>query len=201
MARFPSVRRHRARPGHLPTADPANGGQIGCDSDGRTGSTFWFAVELPLARGAGPDRVSEAVRGPDRPIRLLLAEDHPANVVLIQALLSPFEIDVTVATDGLQALELARGQSFDLILMDMQMPVMDGPAATRAIRQLPGARGRTPVVALTANVIKAQIDACLDSGMQGHVAKPVDPDALFKAITTWARVDDDEANADDMVEV
>lgn len=164
-------------------------GQIGVESDGSTGSTFWFSVVLPMAAAAATAAAAVA-RGPDRALKILLAEDHPANVVLVQALLSPFDIDLTVAPDGLQALNLVREQSFDLILMDMQMPVMDGPAAARAIRGLSGAKGRIPIVALTANVIKAQIDTCLASGMQGHVAKPINPDALFEAIETWTRTED-----------
>lgn len=158
------------------------GGNIGVESDGVSGSTFWFTLALPIADVAVEDVVDYPGISPDRPLQLLLAEDNPANVLLVQTLLEPFEIDVTVASNGLEAFERARAQVFDVILMDMQMPVLDGPSAARRIRTLPGKQGCTPIIALTANVMPEQIQACTDAGMQGHVGKPITPDVLLRAI-------------------
>ena len=163
------------------------GGEIGADSDGATGSTFWFRVPLAMASlepdvAAGPD---EGL--PERPLRILLAEDNPANRVLVAALLTPFDMQLDAVEDGAAAVEAVTAQPYDLILMDMQMPVMDGPAAARAIRASKGPGRDTPIIALTANVLPEQIAQCRAAGMQAHLAKPIDPSALIAAIAEHAR--------------
>lgn len=162
------------------------GGEIGVESDGHTGSTFWFSLELPVAIDVGEEHQEHSLAAPARPIRLLLAEDNPANVLLVQALLQPFDIAVAVARDGQEALAQAKVSDFDIILMDMQMPAMDGPSAARAIRNVPGPRGQTPIIALTANVLPEQIAACKAAGMQWHVSKPISPAVLLETIAQWS---------------
>jgi two-component system sensor histidine kinase/response regulator len=116
--------------------------------------------------------------------RVLLAEDNPVNQEVAVQLLQAAGVAVDVASDGQQALDMARAQPYDLVLMDMQMPRMDGLQATRAIRALP-ALARLPIVAMTANAFPEDRQACLDAGMNDHLAKPVDPRVLHAALARW----------------
>ncbi len=171
------------------------GGEIGASSDGVSGSTFWFKVPLDLAEAelVTTDEASDSAL--ERSLRILLAEDNPANRTLIAALLSSFDVSLDMVEDGEQAVRAAAQAPYDLILMDMQMPVMDGPSAARAIRASAGPERDTPIVALTANVLPEQMEQCRAAGMQGHVAKPIDPRALMTALTEHARPRHDEAVA------
>lgn len=163
------------------------GGEIGARSDGPLGSTFWFRVPLDIAP-AEQEAVSEAAPSvPERALNVLLAEDNPANRTLVAALLAPFDIVLTMVEDGRAAVETAASAPFDLILMDMQMPRMDGASASRAIRASAGPERDVPIIALTANVLPEQIAQCRAAGMQAHLAKPIDPRALLDAITEHAR--------------
>jgi len=171
------------------------GGEISVESEQGCGSTFTFRVPLAVA-DSGVEAESERRQDqPERAMRILLAEDNPANRSLIQALLAPFDIVLDMAINGVEAVEAAAACRYDLILMDMQMPVMDGPAAARAIRASSGPGRDTPIVALTANVLPEQIAQCRAAGMQAHVAKPIDPRALMDAISEHARPDPDAAVA------
>ena len=125
-------------------------------------------------------------------LRVLLAEDNPANRTLIAALLGSMDVSLDMVENGEEAVRAVETTAYDLILMDMQMPVMDGPAATRAIR---ASGDTTPIVALTANVLPEQIEQCRASGMQGHVAKPIDPRALLAALSEHARPAHEKAAA------
>ena len=171
------------------------GGEIGARSDGATGSTFWFRVPLNRptadvsASNASPDGL------PDRPLHILLAEDNPANRLLVAALLKPFDMRLDTVENGAEAVEAVARKAYDLILMDMQMPVMDGPAAARAIRASGGVSHDTPIIALTANVLPEQIAQCRAAGMQAHLAKPIDPAALISAIAEHARSPDADVRA------
>jgi PAS domain S-box-containing protein len=171
------------------------GGEIGAHSDGRTGSTFWFRVPLAPASSQTALKPIEDQVAPDRRLRVLLAEDNAANQALLAALTAPLDLALDMVENGQEAVEAVRNGAYDLVLMDMQMPVMDGPSAARAIRALPGPAAGTPIVALTANVLPEQIEQCRSAGMQGHVAKPIDPRALFSAIAEHARAPQDEAAA------
>jgi PAS domain S-box-containing protein len=163
------------------------GGKIGAESDGRTGSTFRFRVPLSAVESPAETRAPQNPAAPDRRLRVLLAEDNAANRALIAALTAPLDIELHMVENGAQAVSAIQSEDYDLVLMDMQMPVMDGPSASRAIRGLSGPASRTPIVALTANVLPEQIEQCRASGMEGHVAKPVDPRTLFAAIAEHAR--------------
>jgi CheY-like chemotaxis protein len=120
-------------------------------------------------------------------LRVLLAEDHPVNQRVVQMMLGPFGVELVVTSDGAEALEAFSGSDFDLVLMDMQMPVMDGLAATRAIRERearnPG-RGRTPVLMLSANAMRQHYDAAKAAGADGYLAKPVTVASLINGMLT-----------------
>ncbi|HYC01846.1 MAG TPA: ATP-binding protein [Azospirillaceae bacterium] len=161
------------------------GGRIGVESRAGEGSIFW--AELPLAAAEPP---AQPARGRqerlERPLRILVAEDLAYNRLLVSTYLRRAGHEVETAVDGAEALASVRTEAFDLVLMDMQMPVMDGLEAARAIRALPGAAGRVPILALTANIMVEEIAACRDAGMDGHVAKPVERDRLLAEIARVA---------------
>jgi two-component system, sensor histidine kinase len=162
------------------------GGGLDCDSEPGVGSRFWFEAPLPLAAAeqAGETPVSQT--GSDAvPLRILLADDHPANRKVIEVLLSGASPDLVCVADGSEAVEAFRGGGFDLVLMDMQMPVMDGLTATAEIRAVELQRGwsRTPVLMLTANAMPEHIEAGRQAGADGHLAKPVTMATLFAGIS------------------
>ncbi|MEO9386055.1 response regulator [Chromobacterium phragmitis] len=119
-----------------------------------------------------------------RGLRVLVAEDNELNQQVATELLTAADIEVTIASNGEEALRLADAQTFDLVLMDMQMPVMDGLEATRRLRQREAWR-TLPILAMTANAMSGDRERCLDAGMNDHVTKPIDPDKLFAALKRW----------------
>jgi PAS domain S-box-containing protein len=118
--------------------------------------------------------------------KILLAEDNELNQEVAVALLEDAGCRVTLAADGAQAVAAVQADDFDLVLMDMQMPIMDGLTATRAIRGLPG-YATLPIVAMTANAMVADREACLAAGMNDHVSKPIEPQALWQALEKWLK--------------
>jgi CheY-like chemotaxis protein len=166
------------------------GGQLGVDSAPGCGSTFHFGVLFSIGDGVElsaaplPRRVMFADGQPSA--RILLVEDTPVNQRLGQALLGKRGYQVSLAADGLEALAAFDRELFDLILMDMQMPNMDGLEATRRIRdrELPGDR-RIPIIALTANAMQSDRERCLAAGMDDFVAKPFRADEMFAVIEKY----------------
>ena len=159
------------------------GGTLDCESTPGAGSLFWFELDLPADEAAA--LAEEPAR--TRPImakRLLVVDDHPTNLTVVQIILDGAGISVTTAADGQAALSAWEAASFDLILMDMQMPVMDGLTAVREIRAVEGRTGRrtTPIIMLTANASADHILASSEAGADGHLTKPISPASLFSSI-------------------
>jgi CheY-like chemotaxis protein len=167
----------------------AMGGRIGVASVVGTGSTFWLEIDLPLAGERRTEAEPQDARADfERRLRLLVVEDNAVNRELIATLLSPFDIEIDTAADGAEALEAVSRAPYDVILMDVQMPVMDGLTATRRIRAMarPG-DARVPIVAMTANVLPEQIARCREAGMDDHLGKPIHPARLLETLDRWAR--------------
>jgi signal transduction histidine kinase/HPt (histidine-containing phosphotransfer) domain-containing protein len=165
------------------------GGRIHVESSPGCGAKFWIDLRLPRARATQPtapaarDSVQEAapLRG-----RVLLVEDNPINQSLAQAMLLKLGLQMSLAVNGLEAVRQVREGGFDLVLMDCQMPVMDGYEATAAIRQLPAERNRhIPVIALTANTMQNDREQCLNGGMDAFLSKPYTLAQLRSVLDRW----------------
>src|SRR5579871_5087659 len=164
------------------------GGLIEVESEPDKGSKF--TLSLPLERVGAP-RASPLAAGPagegpapNMRLRVLAAEDNPVNQLVLKTLLHQAGIEPVVVENGVQAVEAWKTEPWDLILMDVQMPRMDGPTAARAIREAEALEGRrrTPIVALTANVMAHQLADYAAAGMDGHITKPLEAARLFEAL-------------------
>ena len=162
------------------------GGDIAVSSTLGGGSTFTLSLDLPLCEAPEPAAPAAGLAADgNRPLRVLVAEDHPVNRKLVGALLEKMGHQVLFAENGREALALATSEAPDLVLMDVQMPEMDGLTSTRRIRALTGPAARVPVIALTADVMNEARDKALDAGADDFLAKPVQPERLRQAIARW----------------
>jgi CheY-like chemotaxis protein len=148
------------------------------------GSTFWFeiaapAAEAPAAASADGDALLEG-------LHILVVEDNATNRMIATKMLEGLGARVETAEDGERGVGAVGRQAFDLILMDIQMPGIDGMEATRQIRALPGPVAGTPIIALTANVLRHQRDLYLAAGMDGVIGKPISPAVLLSEIARLA---------------
>jgi len=168
------------------------GGDVGVESDYGRGSTFWFTARLGKATAREKDAAEgeaasllsslDAVKG----AALLVVEDNEFNQQIARELLTEAGFVVDIAEDGRKSLAMIAKRPYDVVLMDMQMPVMDGVSATREIRKQEAFR-ELPIIAMTANVMAADIQKCTEAGMNDHVAKPIDPEELFAKLVKWIK--------------
>ena len=165
------------------------GGDVHLDAAYESGSRFVVTAPFQPA-AARPKEQRPAFREaatPERAIKVLLAEDLPINRQIIEVFLRDEPIDLKSAENGAVALDILATEDFDLVLMDVQMPVMDGMEATRTLRASGGANAETPVIALTANAMADQRRQCLEAGMTDHLAKPINRDDLISLVMRYGR--------------
>ena len=168
------------------------GGSAGAYRNAGAGSTFWFTAWLDIASdgapspadSSGPSDDEERLSREHRGKRILLVEDDLVGQEVAKIVLEDIGLAVAIAANGAEAVELARTQPFDLVLMDMQMPVMDGVEAAQRIRRLPQCAA-LPIVAMTANAFAEDRASCLAAGMCDFITKPFDPARLVATLRHW----------------
>ncbi len=158
-----------------------SGGQIGARNRPEGGSTFWFEVPLAITTDRRSSSVRQEIQVPTG-IRVLFADDAAPNRELVTVILQSMGIEVDAVADGSEALEAVQGGNYDLVLMDVHMPVMDGLEATGAIRSLATSVADIPIIALTANIQPEQVNRCRAAGMNAHVGKPIQVGELLRAM-------------------
>ncbi len=158
------------------------GGTVGAESQEGQGSRFWVDLPLPFAEPpVAAELAAPTLPDPEQPPRVLVVDDHPVNRQVAMLMLDAAGFSVDTACNGAEAVEAVQARTYDAVFMDLHMPVMDGLAATRAIRGLQGASAQTPIIAMTAAAMPEDLARCDDAGMDGHIAKPIEHAALLEA--------------------
>ena len=162
-------------------------GQIGIHSDVDQGSTVWFTANLPAVNPPASQSSSEAPVKfvVDKKVRILVVDDIETNREIVEAYLRDNNYEVAAVGSAVEAIRLLRSEPYDVILMDIQMPFMDGVAATRCIRALPHAYKDIPIIAMTGNVLPQQVRSFLAAGMNDHVGKPIERAKLYSSVRRW----------------
>jgi len=174
-------------------------GSINVTSTPGNGSTFCFTATLApsteQASNNDPAR-DKPQQYPLNSTRILLVEDNPANQIVVKSILQYAKLQVDIADNGREAIEAVRNLPYDIVLMDISMPEMDGMTATREIRQLPGRLGRLPIIALTAHALSGDRQRFLDAGMNDYLSKPIDRAAMLHCIAHWTAITPQNPQAD-----
>jgi CheY-like chemotaxis protein len=168
-------------------------GKITVRSEENSGSTFIVLIPYEAGKTAAPTSSTFVAKklldnSEIRRLNVLLVEDNDINRLYAKSILKNWQCSVDIAENGLVAIEKVKNNLYDIVLMDVQMPVMDGYEATRAIRILDGERKETPILALTANATKSDVQKCLASGMNDYLPKPFTPDDLYRKIVVDLKI-------------
>lgn len=159
------------------------GGKLKLESTKNVGSKFYFSIDMKVVESQFDENAGAGYSAGDNSLKgysVLLVEDNKLNQILATAMLEKWGAKIMIANNGQEAVDISQANSFDIILMDIQMPVMDGMTASKMIREK--LKITTPILALSANVIKGIVERCEEAGMQGYISKPFDADDLFRKI-------------------
>jgi CheY-like chemotaxis protein len=171
----------------------ALGGKLSAEANVGPGATIAFDALLPAAGAEAPEE-APALTEAARCAHILVVDDNATNRMVVEALCEMFDCSTESVVDGVEAVEAARAGRFDVILMDIKMPRMDGVTATREIRKLPGEAGRTPIIALTANADPDEVAQYIAAGMRAVVEKPIKPERLMEALNAALSGGDEAAS-------